>query len=207
MIITYHGNQHIKLSLGDITIAYNPVSKGSKGKVTKYGASIALSSINFPENNGFDQVCHGGKEPFVIKGPGEYEIDNIFIKGVESVADLSTGKKINTSYSFIFDNMKVCFLGSLTHKLTATEREMIGDVEILFVCGGEDRELLNSFESYSNALVLEPKIIIPIGFNEKDLPLFLKEAGKEKIDSLEKLTIKRKDIEMKNAEIVLLSEI
>ncbi len=84
---------------------------------------------------------------------------------------------------------------------------MIGDVEILFVCGGEDRELLNSFESYSNALVLEPKIIIPIGFNEKDLPLFLKEAGKEKIDSLEKLTIKRKDIEMKNAEIVLLSEI
>jgi hypothetical protein len=207
MIITYHGSQHIKLSVGDITLGYNPVSKGAAGKVTKYGATIALSSLHDPLYNGLSELTHGGKEPFVIKGPGETETQGIFIKGVLTEAKLKKGFKINTVYSFIFDGMKVCFLGTLTQKLTGSEREQIGDVDVLFVCGSDDEHSLNPFELYNQALVLEPKIIIPIGFNEKDLPLFLKESGADKREYVEKLTIKKKDIEGKAGEVLPLMEI
>jgi hypothetical protein len=43
-------------------------------------------------------------------------------------------------------------------------------------------------------------------YNEQSLPIFLKEAGAEKVEPVEKLTIKRKDIEGKLGEVVLFHE-
>ena len=207
MIITYHGAQHVKLSLGDLTIAYNPVSKSSKSKVTKYGANIALSSLDSDLYNGVGEVVHGSKEPFTVTGPGEYETQGVFIKGVGVETDFGGSKKINTIYTFTLDNMKVCLLGSLSKKLTAHERELIDTVDIVFAadyqaCGG-----LSTFDIYQTAQSLNPKIIIPVGFDEKSLPLFLKEGGADKREYIEKLTIKRKDIDMKNGEVVPLMEV
>jgi L-ascorbate metabolism protein UlaG (beta-lactamase superfamily) len=207
MIITYHGTQHIKLALGDLTISYNPVSKTAKTKVTKYGANIALSSMNLPEYNGIEEVTHGNKEPFSIVGPGEYEVQGIFIKGVGVEAETPKGTRINTIYAFILDNMKVCFLGNLSKKLTIHEREEIDGADIVFACSPFDESGLNPFEIYTTAQSLNPKIIIPLGFSEKTLPLFLKEGGKDSKEYLEKLTVKRKDIDMKNGEVVTLMEV
>ena len=207
MIITYHGTEHAKLVLGDMTVSYNPVSKDSKKKVTKYGADIAISSINLPEYNGVSEVVHGSKTPFYITGPGEYETQGIFIKGIGVETDLYEKKYINTIYTFTMDNMKVCFLGNLSKKLAAAEREELEDVDIVFACSPEDGEGLSPFEIYTEAQKLSPKIIIPLGFNEKTLPLFIKEGNVETKDYAEKLTIKRKDIEQKNGDIVTLAEV
>ena len=207
MIITYHGAQHVKLSLGDLTIAYNPVSKGSKAKVTKYGANIALSSIHLPLYSGVDEVTHGSKEPFTVTGPGEYETQGIFIKGIGVDTALGKENKINTIYTFTLDNMKVCLLGPLSKKLTAHEREEIGSVDIVFAGDHQTEGALSPFDIYQTAQSLSPKIIIPIGFDEKSLPLFLKEGGADKREYVEKLTIKRKDIDMKNGEVVPLMEV
>jgi hypothetical protein len=52
MIITNFGRQHFKLTVGDLTIAVNPVSKDGKGKVAKYGADVTLITTNHPDYNG-----------------------------------------------------------------------------------------------------------------------------------------------------------
>ena len=65
--------------------------------------------------------------------------------------------------------------------------------------------MLNAFEASKLSTKLEPKLIIPMDYDDKSLQIFLKESGADlsKIDKLDKLTIKKKDIEAKQNEIVL----
>jgi L-ascorbate metabolism protein UlaG (beta-lactamase superfamily) len=211
MIISYFGREHFKLQVGDVTIALNPVSKEGNGKVAKYGADVCLITINHPDYNGAEQVTHGSTEPFVIRGAGEYEVKGIFIKGFSTEVEMMEGKTKkkyqNTSYCFTFDGMRVTFLGALHAMLSPAHKEVIDETDILFVpVGGEDHTL-NPYDAHKLAVSLEPHLIIPMDYNEQTLPLFLKEAGQDKVEPVEKLTIKKKDIEAKLGEVVLFHEL
>ncbi len=211
MIITHYGRQHFKLQVGDLTFAINPVSKEGKGKVSKYGADVTLITTNHPDYNGVEQTEMGSKTPFVIRGAGEYEVQNIFIKGFATTTKLHEGKKEkeyqNTSYVFTIDGIRVTFLGALSVMLLPEHKEVIDETDVLFVPVGEDGFLLNAYDAYKLAVSLEPKLIIPMDYNEQSIPVFLKEAGNEKVDPVEKLTIKKKDIEGKLGEVVLFHEL
>lgn len=210
MIITHYGRQHFKLQVGDTTFAINPVSKEGRGKTAKYGADVCLVTTNHPDYNGIEQVTHGEKVPFVISGAGEYEVAGIFIKGFATEVELKEGKtaKIyqNTSYCFTFDGIRVTFLGALGQKLEPHHKEVIDETDVLFVPVGDDSFLLNPYDAEKLSVSLEPKLVIPMDYDEQSLPIFLKEAGAEKVEPVEKLTIKKKDIEGKNAEVVLFHE-
>lgn len=210
MIITHFGREHFKLQVGDITFAINPVSKEGKGKVAKYGADVCLITTNHPDYNGREQTEHGGKEPYVVSGAGEYEVAGVFIKGFSTETTLSEGKAKksyqNTSYCFTFDGIRITFLGALSHALEAAHKEIIDETDVLFVPVGDDGFLLNAYDAHKLAVSLEPKLVIPMDYDEKSLPIFLKESGAEKVEPVEKLTIKRKDIEGKLGEVVLFHE-
>ncbi len=210
MIITNYGRQHFKLQVGDLTVAINPVSKDGKGKVAKYGADICLITTNHPDYNGAEQVEHGGKVPFVVKGPGEYEVGGVFIKGFGTKTTLLDGKTKhdyqNTSYVFNFDGIRITFLGALSEVLQPEHKEVIDETDVLFVPVGEDGRMLNPYDAHKLAVGLEPKLVIPMDYDEKSLPIYLKEAGAEKIEPVEKLTIKKKDIDGKLGEVVLFVE-
>lgn len=211
MIITHFGREHFKLQVGDLTVAINPVSKDGKGKVTKYGADITLITTNHPDYNGGEQTELGTKVPFVIRGAGEYEVRDIFIKGFSTITKLKDGKSEkeyqNTSYVFTIDGIRVTFLGALSTMLLPEHKEIIDETDVLFVPVGEDGFLLNAYDAYKLSVSLEPKLVIPMDYNEQSLPIFLKEAGNEKVNPLEKLTIKKKDIEGKLGEVVLFHEL
>ncbi|MCX6753841.1 MAG: MBL fold metallo-hydrolase [Candidatus Nomurabacteria bacterium] len=207
MIITYLGKQFFKIAQGDLVVAVNPISKDSKGDVkgARFGSDIALSTINHPDYNGFDMVTHGDNVPFEVKGPGDYEIKEVFIKGIMTETTINEKKYINTIYSFMIDNISICFLGCMSNNKVSTEvREDIGSPDILFVPIGNN-DLLDPTEAYKLAVSLEPKIIIPMDYDEKTLRAFLKEGGQDKVESVEKLTIKAKDIVGREGEIVVLS--
>lgn len=210
MIITYYGREHFKLQVGDLTVAINPVSKEGNGKTSKYGADVTLITTNHPDYNGAEQTEMGSKTPFVIRGAGEYEVQNIFIKGFSTVTKLPLGKKDqeyqNTSYVFTIDGIRVTFLGALSEMLRPEHKEIIDETDVLFIPVGEDGRLLNPYDAHKLAVSLEPKLIIPMDYDEQSLPIFLKEAGVEKTDPVEKLTIKSKDIAGKLGEIVLFHE-
>lgn len=210
MIITHFGREHFKLTVGDLTVAINPVSKDGKGKVAKYGADITLITTNHPDYNGAEQTEHGDKIPFVIRGGGEYEVKDIFIKGFNTVTKLMDGKKEkeyqNTSYVLTIDGIRVTFLGALSEILSPEHKEIIDETDVLFIPVGKDGFLLNAYDAHKLAVGLEPKLVIPMDYDEQSLPIFLKEAGAEKVEPVEKLTIKKKDIESKLGEVVLFHE-
>ncbi len=211
MIITHFGRQHFKFQVGDTVFAINPVSKDGRGKVAKYGADVCLITTNHPDYNGAEQVETATKTPYVIRGPGEYEVAGIFIKSFGTETTLKDGKndKVyqNTSYVFTFDGIRIVFLGSLSHALDPHHKEVIDETDVLFVSVGHDSFLLNPYDAHKLAVNLEPKLIIPMDYDEVGLPLFLKEAGVENLEPVEKLTIKRKDIEGKLGEVVLFHEV
>jgi L-ascorbate metabolism protein UlaG (beta-lactamase superfamily) len=208
MIITYLGKQFFKIQQGDLVIAFNPISKDSKytGKASRFGAAIALSTTNHPDYNGTDMVSHGETVPFEVKGPGDYEIRDIFIKGILTESTLGGKKYINTIYTLSIENISLCFMGALSDgKLNA---EIIGQIEspdILFIPIGNN-ELLSPAEAYKLAVSLEPKVIIPMEYDPASLKAFLREGGQDKVASIEKLTIKAKELIGRQGEIIVLSE-
>lgn len=207
MIITYHGKGHIKLITGDITISIAPISKSSKHRQTKYGADIVLLPIDHKDYDGVDNILKTKKDPFIMKSSGEAEVSDIFINAFSDKV-LRDGKEhIVNSFVFNFDGIRVCYLGQIKDVLKSEHKEIIDSVDVLFVpVGGEDNNL-SAYDANKISIGLEPKIIIPIDSNEKEMAIFLKESGQDKPERLEKLTIKKKDIENKQNQVIILEEI
>lgn len=204
MIITYHGVSCFKVQFGDTIIAVNPVSKDSKEKAPKFGADIALVSIQDVDHNGVSNAAHGERNPFVIAGPGEYEIKGVFIKGFPSTSSYGGASRINTIYYVTLEGMNLCFLGALDGSdLKSETTEALDNIDILFTpIGGEG--VMSAAQAYKMAVNFEPKIIIPTHTTESSLKAFLKESG-SKAEALDKLTLKKKDLEGKEGEVVILS--
>ncbi len=212
MIITYQGVESLKIQFGDVTVSYNPVSKDSTFTATRFGADIALIGLNDPDMNGSESASRGDREAFVVSGPGEYEIGGVFIRGFPSKSDYKGKDRMNTMYLLNLEGMNLCFLGALSSadSIDSHTKEALDDIDILFVpIGGNG--VLAPAEAYALAVKLEPSIIVPIHYGEgldtNVLKTFLKEAGEESVKAIDKLTIKKKDLEGKEGEVVVLSEV
>ncbi len=205
MIITYFGKQFFKVQQGETVLAFNPVSKSSKSGVNShFGADIALSTTNHADYNGLEQLSHGERVPFAITGPGDYEVKEIFIKGALADALVDGKKYINTIYILSVDNINIVFLGALADgELSKETHEAIGSPDILFIPVG-GRGLLDGKNAAKLASSLEPKMIIPMDYDDASLKIFLKETGEEKAEVVDKLTLKSKDLENKEGEVVVL---
>lgn len=209
MIITHHKGEFIKVSFGDTTLAFNPVSKKSSISPTRFGADIIFVSLNHPDFNGVDEVSRTGKEPFVVRGPGEYEIQGVFVKGFPSNSEYGTDATINTIYTVRLEDMNILFLGAVSDKkIDLSVIEDMDSVDILFVPIGGDG-VLDSSDAHSLAVALEAKVVIPMHYDgigdSGALKTFLKEAGAESTKSVEKLTVKKKDLEGKSGEVIVLT--
>lgn len=200
------GQECFKVQFGDLTLAFNPPSKASSYKVNKFGANIVLQSIEHEDMNGGEDFAYGDKKPFVISGPGEYETGGIFINGIQGETNYGDEKRINTIYSLTVDGISMLFLGPQSAPLPSNLSAIVDTVDLVFVPVGGNGAY-EPKEAYKVASNLEPKMIIPMHFkNEKDeaLHVFLKEAG-EKLAAVDKLTIKKKDLEGKDEDVVVLS--
>lgn len=205
MVITHHGGQCIKVTFGDLTLVFDPISKKGTLPAVRFGADIALVSRNHPDFNGVEEVSYGDKVPFVINGPGEYERGGVTIQGF-----LTEGPEgaLNTMYVVNLEDMTLVHLGALSSKeLPQEAREALDDIDLLFVpVGGEGA--LSPSEAHGLAVSLEPHIIIPTHWSgmgaPKSLETFLKEEGgtSEKMD---KLTLKKKDALTRDGDILVLT--
>lgn len=208
MIITYYGAEFVKLQFGDMIIGINPISKESDYKWGRFSADLCLVTTKHKDFSGAENLAFGDKVPFVVDGPGEYEIRGITIKGYNMKSEYDGKSRNNTMYFVSLEDMKICHLGAISSETLSTEaKENLEDIDILFVPIGGDA-LLSPAQAYKLCVKLEPKIIIPLfaEYNDgKNLKAFLKEASDEGVKPVDKLTLKRKDLEGKEGEIIVLS--
>jgi hypothetical protein len=204
MVISYLGGECFKVTQGDLTLAINPPGKGSKLASAKFGADLALVSLDNEDFNGTENAGFGERQPFVISGPGEYEVKGVAVRGFGVPTVYGKKATINTIYSISLENMNLCFMGAMgSPELPAAAKQELDDIDILFVpVGGGD--VLEQAAAYKLAVQLGPKVIIPMHYDDKSLKAFLKEAGAEATKAEEKLTVKKKDLEGKEGEVVVL---
>lgn len=213
MVITHHGGQCFKVTFGDLTLVFDPISKGGTLPSVRFGADVALISRNHPDMNGVDEVTFGTKEPFAVTGPGEYEHSGVTIQGflTKSEYGLPKGQEsaVNTVYAVTLEGMTLVHLGALSDPALSHEaREAIDEIDVLFVPVGGDG-VLSPAEAAKLAVSLEPHIIIPMhweGMGEpRALDTFLKEEGSKDAQKVDKLTLKKKDAAEKNGAIIVVT--
>lgn len=212
MVITHHGGQCFKVTFGDVTLVFDPIGKGGSLPAVRFGADIALVSRNHADMNGVAEVSFGGKEPFAITGPGEYEKGGITVQGFLTKSEYElpkgVGNAVNTVYAVKLEGMTIVHLGALSDtSLPQEARESIDDIDVLFLPVGGDG-VLDAAGAAKLATILEPKIIIPMhwsGMGHADaLKDYLKEAGSEG-EKVDKLTLKKKDTADKEGAIIVVT--
>jgi hypothetical protein len=88
-------------------------------------------------------------------------------------------------------------------------KEALPDVDVLFVPIGGD-EVLTGAEAEKLSVALEAKIVIPMHYGDDKagqalLTDFLKEGGNEKAERVDKLTLKKKDLEGKEGDVIVIT--
>lgn len=212
MVITHHGGQCFKVTFGDLTLVFDPISKGGTLPPVRFGADIALISRNHADMNGAAEASFGEKTPFVVSGPGEYEYKGVTVQGflTKSRYGLQKGETVamNTIYSVKLEGMTLLHLGALSEpSLPQEAREAIDDIDILFLpVGGET--VLDAAAASKLSTLLEPRIVIPMHWSgmgvDKALERFVKEEGGES-ETTDKLTLKKKDAAEKDGAIIVIT--
>jgi L-ascorbate metabolism protein UlaG (beta-lactamase superfamily) len=198
MVITHHGGQCFKVTFGDTTLVFDPISKAGSLPAVRFGADIALVSRNNPDMNGIAEVTFGDKEPFLISGPGEYEKSGITIQGflTKSEYELPKGvaSAVNTIYSVKLEGMTIVHLGAISDTtLPQDAKEAIDEIDVLFIPVGGDGVLDPAEAMHWNGMG-----------HASSLETFIKEQGGAE-ERVEKLTLKKKDVAEKDGAIIVIS--
>lgn len=207
MVIQKAGGYGFKISAGPVTVAINPPSQKSKHKVSKFGSDIVLISLPDQDWNGAETATHGEKEPFVVSGPGAYEVGDITITGYATRSDYGDvlSDVGNTVYIMTMDGIRVLILGALSNpKLPQEVRAELDEVGIVLVpVGGGTLEPKAAHDLVTS---LEPKAIVPYAVgSDKDLAAFLKAEGGDAIKAGDKFTVRAKELAALDGDVVLIS--
>jgi L-ascorbate metabolism protein UlaG (beta-lactamase superfamily) len=161
------------------------------------------------ENHNFTQVVRDGA--YEIHGPGEYEVAGVSVIGVPTFHDADKGATHgrNTVYLIEIDDLRVCHLGDLGHKLDDAEAEAIASPDVLLVPVG-GRTAMNAAQAAEVVRQLEPRYVVPMHYAIPGLKLeldtidrFLKEMGVTTAEAQPKLTVQRSSGEYDTKVVVL----
>lgn len=190
----------IKIKNGDkITIITDPFSKDVGLKPPRGSADIITVSHDHYDHNNVKNISG---DPFIIEGPGEYDVKGIFIKGIYSFHDNSKGEErgSNAIYVIKAEEMKICHLGDLgQNELSSAQLDQIGDVDVLMIPVG-GTYTINGSEAVQIINQIGPKIVIPMHYKIPKLNIklnnvdkFLEEIGAKK-EIMEEFSIQQKDL-------------
>lgn len=136
----------------------------------------------------------------VIDGPGEYELDDITVLGIQARAYTDNeGEMTATIYKVMSGEHQVLFLGHIQPKVDSKTLEKIGVVDVLVVPVGGSGYTLDAEDASEITKLLSPKVIIPSHFDDPkikyDMPMrgvdeFLTKMGVTDTAKLKSLKLK-----------------
>lgn len=189
MEIRYHGGNCVSLTAKKVKVVvddnlHNLGLSGVSGK----------SSVNIFTQK---RLAEGTKtEGFVIDAPGEYEVAAVSVLGFAARAHTDhEEEKSAVVYRVVMSGLMIGVLGHIDAKLSDTQLERLGMVDVLVVPVGGMGYTLDGKSAAKLVKSIEPKIVIPTHYAEKGvkyeveqaaLEEFIKEIGAtaEEVDSL-----------------------
>lgn len=195
MQINYLGHSCFKIKSRDIVLVTDPYDKSIGWSLPKTEAQIVTISHEHSDHNSLANI---EGNPIVIRAPGEYEIAEISIFGWSTFHDKVQGAQRgkNTIYVYKIEEVSLCHLGDLGHKLDDKQLEEVNGVDVLFVPIG-NKFTISPKEAVEVINQIEPRIVIPMHYQVPNLAItglanlsdFLQEIGKPSVQPVSKLII------------------
>lgn len=177
MEITWYGHSCFRLAERKMaTVVTDPYDHETVGyKPLSLRGDIVTISHAAP---GHDNVAAVKSKPWVIRGPGEFEIGEVFITAVQT-----DGRKRGKSEArnilcvFDYDGITIAHLGNILSVPSQSQVEALGTVNVALVPVGAGNGL-NAAKAAEVVSLLEPGIVIPMHYATPQ--------SKIKLDSLDK---------------------
>jgi L-ascorbate metabolism protein UlaG (beta-lactamase superfamily) len=217
MQIQYYGHSCFKITTKpggrateDIVLFFDPFGKDLGIRPPQGQADIVFVSH---AHDGHNNISAIKGDPVIIETPGEYAVKGINVVGVDSFHDNEEGASRGRSTIYILEaeELKICHLGDLGSDLTGKQLDEIDGVDILFVPVG-GTSTIDGKKAAELVRKIEPKMIIPMQYKTTgssaeidDEKKFCNEMGNCPKETVSKINIKKKDLEEKKMEIVLMN--
>ena len=151
-------------SAGGLKIITDPymANGGLNYKPINEKADIVTVSHDHADHNNSAMVSG---QPQVVKTAGDKEVKGIKVKGIATYHDESKGKQRGTNIIFCFtlDNINICHLGDLGHRLGQEESAQIGQVDVLLIPVG-GFYTIDAKAANDVCKQLKPKAAIPMHY-------------------------------------------
>ena len=208
MTISWFGHSCFRIEVKGGSVLIDPFSKDIGLRPPRIKDDLVLVTHKHYDHNNTEGA---NPEAMIIDGPGEYEKQGIYVRGIFSYHDKVEGKErgLNTIYAIKAEDMAVCHMGDFGQaRFEDNQIDEIGDVDVLMVPVG-GKYTIDYKEAVEAISQIEPKIIIPMHYKIKDLDIdidgpdkFVKELGltPEKVD---KYKIARKNLPTEEMKLIL----
>jgi len=217
MQIQYYGHSCFKLTTKpagrateDIIIFLDPFDKETGLRPPQGHADVVFVSHDHHDHNNVSALKD---DPVVINAPGEYSVKGINVVGVDVPHDDQEGAVRGRVTSFILEteDLKICHLGDLGADLNGKQLDEIDGVDILMIPVG-GKYTIDGKKAAEICKKIEPAIIIPIHYkiagsaiDINDEKQFCDEIGSCPNTTVGKTTLKKKELEGKRMEVILMS--
>jgi L-ascorbate metabolism protein UlaG (beta-lactamase superfamily) len=211
MELTWLGHSCFRLRGKDATLITDPPAPATGYSLGRLSADIVTISHNHPGHS-YTKAIAG--DPKVIDGPGEYEVQQILITGVQTFHDQERGKRLgrNTAYLITMDDIQICHLGDLGDRLDERAQEALNgaDVVLVPVGGGAALDAERAVEVLAQ---IEPRIVVPMHYATPaykpdgsvldPVDKFLREMGVEAAEPQAKLAVTKASLPAEPQVVVL----
>ena len=204
MIITWYGHSCFKIQSAELVVVTDPFAKEIGLTPPRVRADVVTVTHKHFDHANAESLTG---DPFVISGPGEYEVKGAYIHGIETFHDAEKGadRGMNTVYSIRVEDLTIAHFGDFgENELRPETADELGNVDILMIPVG-GTYTIDAKAAAKIVKRLEPRFVIPMHYGIKGLSkellskldgieAFLKEMGAGAVEPVEKFTIKKKDI-------------
>ncbi|MBI4307816.1 MAG: MBL fold metallo-hydrolase [Chloroflexi bacterium] len=176
MEITWLGHSCFRLRGKDATVLTDPYADSLGRSLGKVEATIVTVSNEHAHHNHVEAVSDAVR---IVRGPGEYEVAGALIFGLSTYHDAEKGKQLGKNNVFLIeiDDVRVCHLGDLGHTLSSSQKAELGAIDVLLVpVGGVCT--INAATAAEIIGALEPKVIVPMHYQMKDITVKLEPVGR-----------------------------
>lgn len=176
--VEYKGGNTVVLKTKKTTVVVDP-----KGSVYG-GKDIAeKDAVELATEKRF--VVNSPKTRIVLEGPGEYEVDDFSIRGIKAQRhiDQETDVPASTIYRIEAGDINLAVIGNIAAPLSDDQLESIGVVDIAILPVGGGGYTLDATSAVAVVRSLDPKVVIPVHYNDSGLKYEVPQAGVEEFVS------------------------
>lgn len=196
MEIKFYGANAIRLQTkkAAVVVDDNLDELGQKSITKESDISVFTTRVN--ENK-------APKSLFYVDRPGEYEVNNVSIKGISAQAHMDeAGKKTAVIYRLLIDDYKIGIIGHIYSEISDEQLETLGMIDVLFVPVGGNGFTLDAVGALKVIKKVGPSIVVPTHYDDSKLKYEVPQASLEEVrkvismepvEELDQLTLKSRE--------------